>query len=156
MSNQMYAKGREAFLEGSIAGLSDTLACSLVSSSYTVNLSTDQFYHVISGGAINAGPVSLTSVTGSAGTLSAANTVFSSVSGSAASGPGPGASSGSAARAATSSGWEAPSRNEYAECACNSTYDAAERQARPPGGTPPAEWRWSRLLSLRALRLPAG
>ncbi len=85
MSNQMYAKGREAFLEGSIAGLSDTLACSLVSSSYTVNLSTDQFYNVISGGAIIAGPVSLTSVTGSAGTLSAANTVFSSVSGSAAS-----------------------------------------------------------------------
>ena len=85
MSNQMYGLGAEAFLEGSIAGLSDTLACSLVASSYTVNLATDEFYNVISGGAIIAGPVSLTTVTGSAGTLSAANTVFSSISGSAAS-----------------------------------------------------------------------
>ena len=85
MANSMYAKGREAFLEGSIAALSDTLKINLTSSSYTPNLSTDQFLNIISGGAIIAAGVTLTSVTGAAGTLSAANTVFTSVSGSAAS-----------------------------------------------------------------------
>jgi hypothetical protein len=81
----MYALGREAFLEGGIDALTDTLAISLVTSAYTANLSTDQFYSIISGGAIVAGPVTLTSVTGSGGTLSAANTIFSSVTGTAAS-----------------------------------------------------------------------
>ena len=85
MANSMYGLGREAFLAGAIDALTDTLAISLVSSSYTPNLSTDQYYSIISGGAIIAGPVTLTSVTGSLGTLSAANTVFTSVSGSAAS-----------------------------------------------------------------------
>jgi len=78
----MYAYGAEAFLEGSIAGLSDTIAVSLLSSSYTPNLSTDEYYSIISSGAVVAGPVSLSSVTGSGGTLSAANTSFSSVTGS--------------------------------------------------------------------------
>jgi hypothetical protein len=82
MANSLYALGREAFLEGLIAALSDTLALSLVTTSYTPNLATDEFYSAISGGAVTAGPVTLTSVTGSAGTLSAANVSFSSVSGS--------------------------------------------------------------------------
>ena len=85
MANSMYAKGREAFLEGLIAGLSDTLSLSLVTTGYTPNLATDQYYNIISGGNIVAGPTNLTSVTGSAGTLSAANVSFSSVTGSTAS-----------------------------------------------------------------------
>ena len=83
MANAMYGLGREAFLEGAIDALTDTLAVSLVTSAYAANLSTDQFYNIISGGAIVAGPVTLTSVVGSLGTLGAANAIFSSVSGTA-------------------------------------------------------------------------
>jgi hypothetical protein len=86
MANRFYSLGVEAFLTGAINALSDTLKVDLVSSaSYTPNTATDQYHSTItsSGGIIAAG-VTLTSVTGSAGTLSAANTVWSSVSGSAA------------------------------------------------------------------------
>jgi len=83
MANSFYAKGIEAFLEGSIAALSDTIKASLVSSaSYTPNLTTDQYYNIIPGGAVIAAGVALASKTGSSGTLSAANTVWTSVSGS--------------------------------------------------------------------------
>jgi hypothetical protein len=90
MANSLYALGREAFLEGSIAALTDTIDAGLWSTSYTPNLSTDEFFTSVSssfsvGGAVIAAGVALTSVTGSAGTLSAANTTFSSVSGSPAS-----------------------------------------------------------------------
>jgi hypothetical protein len=86
MSNSMYALGREAFLAGGIDALTATINVSLVSTTYTPNLSTDQYYSTVNtGGAVIAAGVTLTSVTGSAGTLSAANTVFSSVSGGAAS-----------------------------------------------------------------------
>ena len=86
MANSMYGKGREAFLEGLIAATSDTLALSLVTTAYTPSLSADQFYSTITGsGGVTAGPVTLTTVTGLLGTLSADNVVFTSVSGSASS-----------------------------------------------------------------------
>lgn len=75
----------EAFLEGSIAGLSDTIKVSLLSTTYSPNFSTDQYYNIVPSGAIIAAGVALASRTGSAGTLSANNVVFTSVSGSAAS-----------------------------------------------------------------------
>lgn len=83
MANSLYALGREAFLEGSIAALSDTIKISLVTNSYTPNLTTDHFYNIISGGNIVAAGVALSSKSGSAGTLSASNVVFSAVTGSA-------------------------------------------------------------------------
>ncbi len=55
-----------------------------MSTTYTPNISTDQFYNIIPGGAIIAPEVALTSKTGSGGTLSAANVVWTAVSGSAA------------------------------------------------------------------------
>lgn len=82
MANKLYDKGREAFLEGSIAALTDTLKIALVSSAtYTPNFATDQFFNIIPGGAIIAAGVALTGRTGLAGTLSAANVVFTAVSG---------------------------------------------------------------------------
>lgn len=85
MANAFYAKGIEAFLEGSIAALTDTIKASLVSNaSYTPNLTTDQFYSIIPGGAIIAAGVALSSKTGAGGTLSAANTIWTAVSGTAA------------------------------------------------------------------------
>lgn len=85
MANRFYDKGIEAYLEGGIASLSDTLKANLLSSaSYTPNYSTDQYLNIIAGGAIIADGVALSSKSGSAGTLSAANVVWTSVSGSAA------------------------------------------------------------------------
>src|SRR5437016_2205329 len=43
MANAMYDKGRQAFLEGSIAILTDTIKVVLVKSTYTPNLATHQF-----------------------------------------------------------------------------------------------------------------
>lgn len=82
MANSFYSKGIEAFLEGSIAALSDTIKASLVTTGYTPALTTDQYYSVISGGNITAAGVALSSKTGAAGTLSAANLIWTSVSGS--------------------------------------------------------------------------
>jgi hypothetical protein len=84
MSNAMYGKGLEAFLEGSIAALTDTLSLSLVTTAYSPNLSTDQWYStVVASGGVTAGPINLTTVTGAAGSLSADNVIFPSVSGAA-------------------------------------------------------------------------
>lgn len=85
MANSMYSKGRELFLEAGCNALTDTVKVSLVSTSYTPNLATDQFYNIISGGAIVAAGVALSSRSGAAGTLSAGNILFTSVSGSTAS-----------------------------------------------------------------------
>lgn len=85
MANKFYNLGIEAYLEGSIASLTDTLKANLLSSAtYTPNYSTDQFLSIIPGGAIIAAGVALGTKTGSAGTLSAANTTWTSVSGGAA------------------------------------------------------------------------
>lgn len=85
MANSLYAKGREAYLEGSIASLTDTLKLALLSTAYTPNLSTDQFFSIVPGGAIVAAGVALSGRSGSAGTLSASNVLFPSVTGSTAS-----------------------------------------------------------------------
>ena len=82
MANQFYQHGIELFLEGGTDALTDALKLSLVTTGYTPNFATDQYYSVISGGNITAAGVALTSRTGSAGTLSAANVVWTSVSGS--------------------------------------------------------------------------
>ena len=84
MSNQLYGLGRELFLEGGIDALTATMALSLFTTAYTPNLTTDQYYSTPYGAVTpTAGPVTLTSPTGSLGTFSAANTTFTSVSGSA-------------------------------------------------------------------------
>lgn len=82
MANSFYNKGIEAFLEGSIAALTDTIKCSLVTTGYTPNLATDQYYNIISGGNITAAGVALSGKTGAAGTLSASNLIWTAVSGS--------------------------------------------------------------------------
>jgi hypothetical protein len=85
MANRFYDRGIEKFLEGSIAALSDTIKASLVTTGYTPNFSTDEFYSIISGGNIIAAGVALSGKTGAAGTLSASNLVWTSVSGAASS-----------------------------------------------------------------------
>jgi len=76
----MYGLGREAFLEADIDALTDTIALAMFTSAYTPNTTTDEFYStpIASSGLVGT-KITLTSVTGSLGTLSAANTVFPSV-----------------------------------------------------------------------------
>lgn len=81
MANTLYAKGREALLEGSIDMLTDTIKAVLLSATYVANLLTDQFYStLVSSGGIIAGPVALSGRSGQAGTFSAANITFPAVS----------------------------------------------------------------------------
>lgn len=82
MSNQVYAKARQSFLEGTIAWLTDTIRCVLVDAgAYTPNLATDQFLSDIPIGARIATSAALTSKLSTAGVASAANTTFTAVTG---------------------------------------------------------------------------
>lgn len=82
MANALYTLAYKAFLEGSIAWLSDNIKINLITSSYTPNLGTDQFLNIIPGGAIVATSANLASKTSTSGIANAANVTFSSVTGS--------------------------------------------------------------------------
>jgi len=81
MANSIYQLGRQAFLEGKIAWLTDNIKLVLVSSAYGVNLSTDQFLSIIPGGAIIATSGNFTSVTSTNGIANAAGVTCSAVPG---------------------------------------------------------------------------
>jgi len=82
MANTLYDKGRQRFLEANINWLTDTMKVVLVdTSAYTANFSTHEFYSDISGSAVIAGPVTLTSKTTTGGAADAADVTFTSVSG---------------------------------------------------------------------------
>ena len=81
--NSLYDLGRQAYLEGTLAWLTDNVKCCLVNtSSYTVNLGADQYLSAIPGGAIIATSGNLTSKTSTAGVANAANITFTAVTGS--------------------------------------------------------------------------
>jgi hypothetical protein len=77
MANNFYDLGRKYILDGSLVPASDTIKVALLSSAYTPNLATHQFYSDLSG-VLNT-PQALASKTTTAGTLKAANITFSSV-----------------------------------------------------------------------------
>lgn len=82
MSNALYDHGRDSFLNGGINWGSDTIKVALVNTStYTVNLSTHQFFSDLSG--IVGTPVALSSKSSSAGVANAASATFSAVTGAA-------------------------------------------------------------------------
>jgi hypothetical protein len=84
MSNTLYDKGRQRFLEAQFNWLTDTVKVLLVNtSSYTANFSTHEFLSDVSAGARVAGPVSLASKTSTGGAADAADITFTAVSGSA-------------------------------------------------------------------------
>lgn len=82
MANSIYDLGYQAFLEGSIAWLSDNIKINLITSTYTPNLATDQFLAIIPGGTIVATSSNLGSKSSTAGVANAANVTFTSVTGS--------------------------------------------------------------------------
>ena len=86
MANALYDLGRQAFLEGSIAALTDNIKAVLVniaSTHYAVNLATDQFLSAIASGDRVATSGNLASKTSTAGVFNAANVTFTAVTGAA-------------------------------------------------------------------------
>lgn len=79
MSNALYDKGRDAFLQGSITWNSDTVKMALVSSAYTVAISTHQYYSDVPSTAVIGTPVALSSKSSSAGIANCGNVTFTSV-----------------------------------------------------------------------------
>lgn len=79
MANAPYSLGLQAFLEGSVAYLSDNIKVALLSATYAPNLATDQFYSIIPGGAVIGTPGLLATKTSTLGVANAANQTFSSV-----------------------------------------------------------------------------
>jgi hypothetical protein len=82
MANSIYKKGRQYFLEGAIAYLSDNIKTALLDAgSYTPNLSTDDNLDDIAGGARVATSGNLASKSSTDGTADAADITFSAVTG---------------------------------------------------------------------------
>lgn len=81
MADGLYDAGRDAFLNGDIDWIADTIKVTLVDAAdYTVNLSTDDYYNDVTVG----GRVAVATLTGkstAAGVADAANVTFSSVTG---------------------------------------------------------------------------
>lgn len=79
MANALYRKGAEKLITGGTFALgSDTIKAALVSSSYTVNLATHEFYTSISADVLGT-PVALGSKTLTLGVFDAADSTFSAV-----------------------------------------------------------------------------
>src|SRR4051812_41488182 len=82
MANALYDKGRQKFLEGSIAWLTDNIKAVLVDGgAYTPNLSTHEFLSDIAGGARIATSANLATKTSTAGVADADDVTFTAVSG---------------------------------------------------------------------------
>lgn len=78
MANALYDAGRNAFLNGSINFSSDTIKMALVSSSYTPNLSTHDFWNDVSANVVGT-PQTLTNKTTTAGVADCDDVTFSAV-----------------------------------------------------------------------------
>ncbi len=80
MANRRYLKGQQAFLEGSVAWLTDNIKAVLVSAGYTPNTATDQFLSDI-GANIVATSANFSGKTSNGGTADATDLTFPAVSG---------------------------------------------------------------------------
>ena len=82
MANALYDKGRQKFLEGGIAWLTDTIKAVLVDTNdYTVNLATHEFLSDILAPARVATSPAFTTKTSTAGVADAADITWTAVTG---------------------------------------------------------------------------
>jgi len=82
MANQLYAKGREGFLDGSYNWMTNNIKAVLVDTgAYTPNLATDKFLSAITSGARVATSANLAGKTATDGVADANDVTFTSVSG---------------------------------------------------------------------------
>ena len=80
MANALYDKGRQSFLEGTIAFLTDTIKIALVTSGYTPNLATHQFLSDLGANTVGTDQT-LGTKTSTSGVANAANPSWTSVTG---------------------------------------------------------------------------
>lgn len=81
MSNALYNKGKEGFLDGSINWISDTIKVVLIDNSlYTVNLATHDYFNDVSAAVVGT-PQTLVSKTVTNGVADGADITFSNVNG---------------------------------------------------------------------------
>lgn len=78
MANALYGKGKEKLLSGSINLSSDTIKVALMSSAYSPNLSTDEFYSTISANVLGT-PQTLSSKSVALGVFDAADITYLAV-----------------------------------------------------------------------------
>ena len=78
MANALYGKGKEKLLSGAIDITTATMKASLLSSAYSPNLSTDEFYSTISANVLNT-PQTLGTKTLTLGVFDAADITFTAV-----------------------------------------------------------------------------
>lgn len=78
MANALYGLGKEKILSGAINFPSDTIKAALVSTSYTPNLTTDEFYSTISSSVLGT-PQTLGTKTVLLGVFDAADPTFAAV-----------------------------------------------------------------------------
>ncbi len=82
MANALYQLGRQSFLEGGIAWLTDNIkACLVDTAVYTPNLTTDQFLAIIPGGAIIATSGNFAGKTSTFGVADATDLLYPLVAG---------------------------------------------------------------------------
>lgn len=80
MSNSLYGKGRQKFLDADIDWSVDTIKAVLVdTASYTVSIDVDEFYSTISAAVVGT-PVTLSSKTSTLGVADAADISFTGLS----------------------------------------------------------------------------
>jgi hypothetical protein len=80
MTNALYGLGKAKLLTAAINMASDTIKAALVTTGYTANLATDEFYSTISAYVIGT-PQTLGTKTTTLGVFDAADTTFSAVAG---------------------------------------------------------------------------
>lgn len=78
MANALYGKGKEKLLTAAINLSSDTIKAALVSSAYSPNLSTDEFYSTISANVLNT-PQTLGTKAITLGVFDAADILYTAV-----------------------------------------------------------------------------
>lgn len=76
--NSLYDKGRQAYLEGTLAVLTDTIKACLVGAGYVPNLATHQFLSDL-GANVFGTPQTLTGKTSTAGVFDANDVTFTAV-----------------------------------------------------------------------------
>lgn len=79
MANALYANGKSALATAGVNWTSDTIKAALVTSSYTPNLSSDQYYSTLSANVVGT-PQTLSSKSATGGVCNCADITFSSVS----------------------------------------------------------------------------
>lgn len=82
MANALYDKGRQKFLQGNIAWLTDDIKCALIDvADYTVNLGSHEFFSDVPGAAVVATSGNFSGKSATGGVADADDVTFTAVTG---------------------------------------------------------------------------